>query len=140
MNNKHYILDKWHQPIEVDLMAWANWVGDPKNKIVKQEDVKTLWVSTVFLGLDHNWGDKGPPILFETMVFGMKADGEMNMGGEYQDRCATWEEAEEMHKKGVEFAVKYQTWPEKLKRFIQNTKSWLRQLIQKRFRKNSMND
>ncbi|MCX4232111.1 hypothetical protein [Streptomyces ortus] len=26
-------------------------------------------VSTVWLGLDHNYGD-GPPLLFETMVFG----------------------------------------------------------------------
>ncbi len=26
------------------------------------------WVSTVWLGLDHNWGD-GPPVIFETMVF-----------------------------------------------------------------------
>lgn len=25
-------------------------------------------VSTVFLGIDHNWGE-GPPLLFETMVF-----------------------------------------------------------------------
>jgi hypothetical protein len=31
-------------------------------------------VSTVFLSLDHNWGH-GPPLLWETMVFGGELDG-----------------------------------------------------------------
>lgn len=32
-------------------------------------------VSTVWLGLDHNfWGD-GPPLIFETMVFGGEENG-----------------------------------------------------------------
>lgn len=29
---------------------------------------ETVTVSTVWLGLNHNWGD-GPPLIFETMVF-----------------------------------------------------------------------
>ena len=29
----------------------------------------TLRVSTVWLGLDHNWNPNGPPLIFETMVF-----------------------------------------------------------------------
>ena len=28
-----------------------------------------LEVSTVWLGLDHNWRPEGPPLIFETMVF-----------------------------------------------------------------------
>jgi hypothetical protein len=28
-----------------------------------------LRVSTVWLGLDHNWNPHGPPLIFETMVF-----------------------------------------------------------------------
>lgn len=47
-------------------------------------------VSTVFLGLDHAWGD-GPPMLFETMVFGGSND-------EYCERYSTWDEAEAGHK------------------------------------------
>jgi hypothetical protein len=27
-----------------------------------------MWVSTVFLGIDHGFGE-GPPLIFETMVF-----------------------------------------------------------------------
>lgn len=42
-------------------------------------------VSTVFLILDHNYFD-GPPVLFETMVFGGEDD-------QYQARYCTYEEA-----------------------------------------------
>ena len=34
-------------------------------------------MSTVFLGLDHNFGG-GTPILWETLVFGGPLDGEMS--------------------------------------------------------------
>ena len=33
-----------------------------------------LWVSTVWLGLDHNFNPNGPPLIFETTVFRTKAD------------------------------------------------------------------
>lgn len=46
-------------------------------------------VSTVFLGIDHSFFE-GPPLVFETMIFGGEHDG-------WQDRCSTWEEAEAMH-------------------------------------------
>lgn len=55
-------------------------------------------VSTVFLSLDHAYHvgtEKGPPLLFETMVFGLPD------GGEYQERYSTWEEAEAGHKETV---------------------------------------
>jgi hypothetical protein len=48
-------------------------------------------VSTVFLEIDHNFSPEGPPILFETMVFGGPLDGE-------QERYVTWDEAVEGHK------------------------------------------
>lgn len=32
-------------------------------------------VSTVFLGIDHSFSDTGPPVLFETMVFGVDGCG-----------------------------------------------------------------
>lgn len=62
-----YIL-KWGVAIpEPDLIKWAQWMGKP-DRIIEQTTVEGLWVSTVFLGLDHNWGE-GEPLLFETMVF-----------------------------------------------------------------------
>lgn len=72
-----------------DLAAWHHRLGsDDWN--VDRTDVGCLSVSTVFLGLDHSWGD-GPPQMFETMIFN---DGEPE---DYQTRCATWDEAEKMH-------------------------------------------
>lgn len=50
------------------------------------------WVSTVWLGLNHQHGD-GPPLIFETMVFPSKDD----MGDLDCDRYATLAEAEAGH-------------------------------------------
>ncbi len=64
---------------------------------VARETVNGVDVSTVFLGIDHAFGG-GPPLLFETMIFG----GPHN---EYQERYSTWEEAEAGHKRAVELAT-----------------------------------
>lgn len=42
-------------------------------RIVRQTTIGPWWVSTVWLGLNHNWGG-GPPLIFETMVFWEKPD------------------------------------------------------------------
>jgi hypothetical protein len=47
----------------------------------------------MFLCIDHRHGDDGPPLLFETMVFG--ADG----GEGFCQRYATWREAEAGHRR-----------------------------------------
>lgn len=31
-------------------------------------EINGITVSTIFLGIDHNWGGSGPPVLFETMI------------------------------------------------------------------------
>ena len=72
-------------------MKWARWFE--AFRWVEQtkigEDVR---VSTIFLGLDHNYTMKGPPILWETMVFGGKHH-------HYQQRCSgSMEQAEAMHR------------------------------------------
>ena len=35
------------------------------------------WVSTVWLGMNHNWPGSGPPIIFESMAFGLPGDVEL---------------------------------------------------------------
>ena len=96
MNNKHYIL-KNKKLIETDLLTWAKFMENPE-RIVKQEYLPNGYeVSTVFLGIDHNFG-VGEPLLFETMVFGK--DNE-----EYIDRYTTYEESEIGHKKAVELFI-----------------------------------
>jgi len=62
-------------------------------RIVGRTDVDSYRVSTVFLGIDHNWYPTGPPVLFETMVFG---EGAL-MSDLWTARYCTWEEAEAGH-------------------------------------------
>lgn len=93
----NYILDKYKMPVkEPDLIHWARWM-EKKDRIVKQEMVGDVKVSTVFLGIDHNFSHEGPPILWETMVFGGPHDQE------WMDRCSgSIEQAEAMHERMVE--------------------------------------
>jgi len=79
-----------------DLMKWGRFMQDA-DRYVAETMIDGIRVSTVFLGLDHNWGGD-PPVLFETMIFGGEHDEE------YMERCCTWAEAEEMHKIAVKVA------------------------------------
>ena len=91
-----YILDAQGNPIECDdVLEWARWFETATNRRVAYNKIPEGEVSTVFLGLDHSFGDKGPPVLYETMVFGGILDGE-------QDRYSTVAEAKEGHLKMVE--------------------------------------
>ncbi len=93
----NYILDGHKVIREPDVKKWASWFETANRRVkygvadvtYKGDKVGQVRVSTVFLGIDHACGD-GEPMLFETMVFGGKLDGEM-------DRCGTWESAEKMH-------------------------------------------
>ena len=72
-NNGRYILvGKTPVPCE-DLWQWAKWLEAPGNRIVKQEMVGHLFVSTIFLGLtsaSYHMSEKTTaPDLFETMIF-----------------------------------------------------------------------
>ena len=84
-----YILDGKRAVECPDLIAWARWY-ESANRRVASDTIDGVRISTVFLSLDHSFGE-GPPMLFATMVFGGPLDKE-------QDRCTTWEEAEAMHK------------------------------------------
>ena len=58
----------------ITLDEWASAFDERYGeKTVRQEHVGDLWVSTVWLGLDHQHGN-GPPLIFETMVFGGRHD------------------------------------------------------------------
>lgn len=86
----YYILDG-HKAIKVDVLTWAKWLeGNDEDRCVASDLIGDSRISTVFLGLNHNFGQSGKPILFETMVFGGPLSDEM-------DRYCTWEEAEEGH-------------------------------------------
>ncbi len=88
-----YILVGQTPVLEPDLLTWAEWL-ETADRRVAMTGVPGGAVSTVFLGLDHNFFG-GPPVLFETMVF---IDGESDADCE---RSHTWIEAEETHERMV---------------------------------------
>lgn len=99
MRMVHYILDENGEPKCIgsgteDMLRWVKCFEDEK-RIVKQEYIGPYQVSTVFLGLDHNFRPEGPPVLWETMVFGGELHGECT-------RCSgSREQALAMHERMV---------------------------------------
>lgn len=87
----HWILDARGEPVPATgFLDWARWLENRDNRVVKQEQIGSARVSTLFLGLDFSFG--GPPILWETMVFSV--DKTLND----QRRCGgNREQAEAMH-------------------------------------------
>jgi hypothetical protein len=77
-------------PVQIDdLRDWATWYEKQDRRVAK-DTVGDVEISTVFLGLDHAWGES-LPMIFETMVFGGELDQE-------QVRYSTWEQAEVGHR------------------------------------------
>ncbi len=88
----YYSLDENGVPVpETDVVSWGRkFEGSHRYRVVARTTVtEGVDVSTVFLGIDHNWGD-GPPLLWETLVFGGDLDGEMQ-------RTSTRHEAIDAH-------------------------------------------
>lgn len=94
MNDK-YIL-KGHVAVPChDLLQWGRWFEEADRSVAK-DTVGDVRVSTVFLGLDHSFGS-GPPLLFETMIFGGKHD-------QYQRRYEDWDSAMLGHQEALALA------------------------------------
>jgi hypothetical protein len=76
-----YILDEKGDAVhEPALERCYAWFERPENRLVKRDELpNSVSVSTVFLGPDHNFVGRGPPVLWETMIVGGKHDG-------YQER------------------------------------------------------
>jgi len=91
---KYYVLDKNGEPLPSTLMEWAKFFETGARKVASTK-VGESHISTVFLGLDHNYSNVGGPLLWETMVFG----GKMS---EHQERCGgPRKNALAMHKRMV---------------------------------------
>ena len=72
-----------------------------KERIVKQGKVTykgdKYFVSTVDLGINHQFGG-GPPLWYETMIFEMDEDDNIDWSEMYCNRYTTREEAKDGHK------------------------------------------
>jgi hypothetical protein len=94
MKTLHYILgDDGRTPVAVDLLTWGRWLESQKPDgaaLVGLTRVEDAEVSTVFIGLNQRHRADGPPLLFETLVFGGRLDGQGR-------RYATYDQAETGH-------------------------------------------
>jgi hypothetical protein len=83
----HFILNIDGEPVpEPDLLRWAEWHFSTDRHLALTELGALGTVSTVFLGIDHNWSRASAgPILWETMVFGGPFDQQMER---YDSRAA----------------------------------------------------
>lgn len=70
------------------LRQWATLFGRPDYQQVASTklDDDHVWVSTVWLGTDHNFTHAGPPLTFETMVFVRMTDEQKRAQRELWDR------------------------------------------------------
>lgn len=66
-------------------------------KTLKKSHVGDYYVSTVFLGFDHNFSGSGLPLLFETMVFRIGQVEISDVWDNWQKRDVSWNEALEIH-------------------------------------------
>lgn len=84
----------------IDLFEWAK-LFEARGEAADeswwriQTEVGDHTVSTVWLGIDHNFSGDGPPLIFESMIFG--DDDELEIR-----RYATWEEARVGHEELVQ--------------------------------------
>lgn len=90
-----YILnDQGHAVKCDDLLTWGEWFQNDFNRVLAQNRVNGVFLSTVFLGIDHRFtgfDGPGPPILWETMVFGGRYD-------QFQCRYSSATDARRNHK------------------------------------------
>jgi hypothetical protein len=94
METRHWkLIDGEPVPCD-DFLEWARWF-ETADRIIQQDRFGEVLVSTVFLGLDHGFGDDGPPVLFETMIFRGEHDG-------YQTRARSRLEALAQHQTALE--------------------------------------
>lgn len=84
---------KGHTPVPVTFLEWLKppmQCGTQVAQSTLTERRQSVIVSTVFLGINHAHGS-GPPLLFETMIFGGKQNG-------FCCRYSTWRKAVAGHR------------------------------------------
>jgi hypothetical protein len=84
MNIDDFYFDKAGKPITLD--EFGALVANDTYKRVAETTIGEAWISTVWIGINSRWSGDGPPIIFETMIFGGPHDG-------YQYRYSTQDEA-----------------------------------------------
>jgi hypothetical protein len=77
----------------MEMAEWRRVFGDIDRRRIARTELPNATISTVWLGIDHGWGE-GPPLIFETMWF-------KGADGEEMERYATKAEALAGHERMV---------------------------------------
>jgi hypothetical protein len=93
VSGKYILNDKGEPELCEDVQAWGKWFEETGSRVVARDTIGESEVSTVFLSLDYSL--EGPPLLYQTLVFGGPLADEM-------ERYSTREEAEKGHEAMVE--------------------------------------
>ncbi len=94
MSDTYLLQGNGKTPIKTSLLEWASAFRDSNWRRVGWTEIGSQKVSTVFLGLNHRFMSEGPPILWETMIFGPWWGD-----GEYQERYTSWDDAVAGHER-----------------------------------------
>jgi len=108
--DRYILKNKKVTPVK-SIKEWGIWLENPENRTVSQTRLGNgYFVSTVFLGIDHNFSPHGEPLVFETMVFDhMKRS--FDRGNDLDmERYSTWNEAEKGHKEYVKKWKRKNVW------------------------------
>lgn len=89
--------DYYGLPITLNQWSLSRELGDPN---IEKDRINGYRISTVWLGLNHGWGDCLQ--IFETMIFEDTENGDCAFDT-YQERYSTLEEAREGHQRACKF-------------------------------------
>lgn len=88
-----YFLDENNEVVGTnDRELFFGWYDTDKKRVALTE-IGDFHISTVFLSIDHSLRFSGPPILFETMIYLRKSDGDPYFFNDFQVRYETYQQA-----------------------------------------------
>lgn len=117
-------------PVPTHALEWGLWLeSHPTRRVVGSVMLGRVHVSTVFLGLDHQYRADGPPVLWETMIFGGFFDG-------LQRRYTSAAQARTWHARTVALVQTSRIGPRKLRKaFRKLGRNWSAPMTRKEARR-----
>jgi len=96
MSDKYIIKDG--KVVPATLLQWGKFLQNNERRVIFTMIGRRVHVSTIFIGLDHRWNNRGAPLIYETMIF---AEGLKDLDAE-TFRYSTRAQAIRGHKIAIE--------------------------------------
>lgn len=110
---RYAVLDPQGNPIPASLYTWGRYLQSGNNRLAVSE-LKGYKISTIFLGLNHQYLPDAEPLWFETMIFSPEkmtklfGHKKMMLGQElWCERCSTHAQAMAQHKRAEAWLTNY---------------------------------